>query len=152
MDFRKSQRKARLFGQTFKQFQNFIELCHAGERIQFHSTDFVAVDRKTWEELNKRADGSNVFSNESDAAEKLADAFSGIFPSQRILPARREDGIIYVPEVETTLNPNDGIRKCVIDPMRQKFYYVIVRNDGLSDEHEEIIQLVPSKNVDNDGR
>lgn len=51
---------ARAYGKTFQQFGAFIMTAKAGKRIQFHGADWVAMDRKTFEELQAGGSGNKA--------------------------------------------------------------------------------------------
>lgn len=56
-------------GRTFRQFQNFVNCTRNGARIQLHGVTYVALDRKQFDELVKKADPPQVFFNSTERYE-----------------------------------------------------------------------------------
>jgi len=57
--------RPRLAGQTFEQFMEFVKVCKAGKRIQLHGVDYVAVDRKSWDEMQSKLSNTKIYFNEA---------------------------------------------------------------------------------------
>lgn len=53
--------KARHHGDTLKQFEQFKLECSKGTKIQLHGADFVAVDRKSWNEIIDKLSDRKIF-------------------------------------------------------------------------------------------
>lgn len=45
----------RAYAQTLRQFTTFITFARMGKAIEFHGLDWVAMDRKSYDELRKKA-------------------------------------------------------------------------------------------------